>query len=45
MCYAIFSSFNTHTDDYSSSKSKQNVIDGANLLPFKLLWGVSELLY
>lgn len=32
MCYAIFSSFNTHTDDYSSSEGKQNVNDEVNLL-------------
>lgn len=38
MCYTIFSSFNAHTDDYSFSKGKQNIINDANLLlPFKPL--------
>lgn len=41
MCYAIFSSYNAHTDDYSSSKSKQNINDEANLLLLlKFLYGV-----
>lgn len=45
MCSAIFSSFNTHTDDYSSSKGKQNVNDEVNLqLLFKILYRVSKLL-
>lgn len=46
MCCAIFSSFNAHTDDYSSSKSKQNVNDEANLLLLlKILYRVSKLLW
>lgn len=46
MCYAIFSRFNAHTDDYSSSKGKQNVNDEANLLLWlKILYRVPKLLW
>lgn len=45
MCYATYISFNAHTDDYSSSKGK-NVNDEVNLLLlFKILYGVSKLLW